>query len=424
MPPLPSRVSLRPWPKSRSAPEPPVATSFPSPPNRLARGSAPLASSSVIVSLPPRPKTWISVVLATVGVPPFTVIAPPLTRIAPAAFRLMVMVLFALSPLTVRMPDVKVATVAALAGAAVATMAPPLMAAVASAAPTLRRQTLPCCRSMVRISVSMSVTPVSAAGITAIRRRSRNGSRLFSADLGGVSVDLGGRQVRRTDVGIEPLVESGRAAPGFRDPALGLPGRQPVRGTEVPAGGQTLVLQEANAGMIPRVAARRGRQRPAADRVLALEGGDACHQVFAGRLAVDGRAEPAQLVGRHLVVAARGVETVRIDLDVVELPALALGDGPLAGLVRTLVGAEPHVPVGAEDLERTELGGQLGGQREHRATHGRLVDVAVSVPEVPRVVHGELLVELDRGGREPFERGNGRILGHLLTVRRRPGLGQ
>ena len=34
------------------------------------RGSAPLASLSVMVSLPPWPNTWISAVLATVGVPP------------------------------------------------------------------------------------------------------------------------------------------------------------------------------------------------------------------------------------------------------------------------------------------------------------------------------------------------------------------
>ena len=33
--------------------------------------------------LPPWPKTWISAVLATVGVPPATVTAPPLTRICP-----------------------------------------------------------------------------------------------------------------------------------------------------------------------------------------------------------------------------------------------------------------------------------------------------------------------------------------------------
>ena len=50
-PPLPSSVSLPAWPKSRSPPEPPVSVSLPAPPNRLAFGSAPLASLSVIVSL-------------------------------------------------------------------------------------------------------------------------------------------------------------------------------------------------------------------------------------------------------------------------------------------------------------------------------------------------------------------------------------
>ena len=40
--------------------EPPVTTSLPLPPNRSARGSAPLASSSVIVSLPSKPNTCIT----------------------------------------------------------------------------------------------------------------------------------------------------------------------------------------------------------------------------------------------------------------------------------------------------------------------------------------------------------------------------
>ena len=70
MPPLPTRVSLPAWPKSMSPPAPPVSVSLPAPPNRFARGRAPLAWSSVIVSLPPWPKLWIREVLATVGVPP------------------------------------------------------------------------------------------------------------------------------------------------------------------------------------------------------------------------------------------------------------------------------------------------------------------------------------------------------------------
>jgi hypothetical protein len=54
--------------------------------------------------LPPRPKTWIRAVLATVGVPPMTGTAPPFTRIFPAASRLTTMVLSRLSPNTVRKP--------------------------------------------------------------------------------------------------------------------------------------------------------------------------------------------------------------------------------------------------------------------------------------------------------------------------------
>ena len=56
------------------------------------------------MSLPPWPKTWIRLVLATVGVPPRIATAPPLTRIVPAALRLTVIVLSRASPKTVRMP--------------------------------------------------------------------------------------------------------------------------------------------------------------------------------------------------------------------------------------------------------------------------------------------------------------------------------
>ena len=99
-PPLPSWVSLPVCPNSWSLPEPPVSTSLPAPPNRFAFGSAPLTSLSVITSLPPCPKAWMSEVLATVGVPPATVTAPPLTRIWPAALRLIVIELSRLSPNT------------------------------------------------------------------------------------------------------------------------------------------------------------------------------------------------------------------------------------------------------------------------------------------------------------------------------------
>ena len=56
LPPLPLSVSLPAWPNSRSLPEPPVSVSLPSPPKMCAAGSAPLASSTEIVSLPPWPK--------------------------------------------------------------------------------------------------------------------------------------------------------------------------------------------------------------------------------------------------------------------------------------------------------------------------------------------------------------------------------
>ena len=63
-------------------------------------GSAPLTSLSVIVSLPPRPKTWISDVLATVAVPPTTATAPPLTRILPGSVAADRDVVVGLSPKT------------------------------------------------------------------------------------------------------------------------------------------------------------------------------------------------------------------------------------------------------------------------------------------------------------------------------------
>ena len=86
------------------------------------------------MSLPAWPKTWISAVLATVGVPPVTAIAPPFTRIFPAASRLIVIELLAASPNTVRTPPLKDAVVAAWAGAVAASDT-----AAASTAPTSNR---------------------------------------------------------------------------------------------------------------------------------------------------------------------------------------------------------------------------------------------------------------------------------------------
>ena len=68
------------------------------------------------MSLPPWPKTWISDVLATVGVPPTTAIAPPLTRIRPAASRLTVIELLAAVADHGQHAALNVAVVAAFAG--------------------------------------------------------------------------------------------------------------------------------------------------------------------------------------------------------------------------------------------------------------------------------------------------------------------
>ena len=138
-PPLPSWVSLPVCPNSWSLPEPPVSTSLPAPPNRFAFGSAPLTSLSVITSLPPCPKAWMSEVLATVGVPPATLTAPPLTRIWPAALRLIVIELSRLSPNTESVPALNVAVTAALADTVVPASAPAESTATASRRRAARR---------------------------------------------------------------------------------------------------------------------------------------------------------------------------------------------------------------------------------------------------------------------------------------------
>ena len=120
--------------------------SLPPPPNRLARGSAPLVSLNVMTSLPPRPKTWISVVFATVGVPPVTATAPPLTRILPAASRLIVIELAAESPDTLSTPPaLNVAVVAACA----VPLAPAAMPTASTAPAATRRAPWP--RRLLRL---------------------------------------------------------------------------------------------------------------------------------------------------------------------------------------------------------------------------------------------------------------------------------
>ena len=87
------------------------------------------------MSLPPCPKTWIRLVLATVGVPPLTATAPPFTRILPAASRLITIELSAASPKTLSTPLLNDAVVAALACEVT-----PANAAVASRPPASSRR--------------------------------------------------------------------------------------------------------------------------------------------------------------------------------------------------------------------------------------------------------------------------------------------
>src|SRR5829696_6829596 len=151
-PPWPRSVSLPACPNSMSPPAPPVRTSLPAPPNRLALGSAPLVWLRVIVSFPPRPNTWISAVLATVGVPPETETAPPLTSSVPAALRLMTIVLAALSPDTLSVPLLNVAVVAALADWLAATAIPAPITP-----PTSSRRTA---RSPARLLLRFTISPL------------------------------------------------------------------------------------------------------------------------------------------------------------------------------------------------------------------------------------------------------------------------
>ena len=137
---------------------------MPLPPNSSARGSAPLVSDIVMVSLPPRPNTWTSCTLATVagaGSPTMPT-APPLTWMAPAALRLTVMVLSRLSANTDSRPfapALKLAVTAAAAGWPVRTKFPTASAAVVNPAATSRGALRVRRLSIVVISFSLRRRP-------------------------------------------------------------------------------------------------------------------------------------------------------------------------------------------------------------------------------------------------------------------------
>ena len=108
---------------------------------------------------------------------------------------------------------------------------------------------------------------------------------------------------------------------------------------------------------------------------------------------------PLQLVGSHHPHAAAGAEAFRGQLDVA--PQLEAGGD--RRLVRCLVGAEPHVPVGAEHPAGAEFRGKIGEQLDHRPQHRVLVDGLVLVPVRLGIVGFEPFVEVDRVARPPAE---------------------
>src|SRR6478609_3003695 len=81
---------------------------------------------------------------------------------------------------------------------------------------------------------------------------------------------------------------------------------------------------------------------------------------------VGGGAEPCQLGGRVGVVAAAYQQSICVDLEVETHAFLACGKCSLGSLVRRLVQRETDVPVGSEELGRSELGLQLGEQEGER----------------------------------------------------------
>ena len=129
-----------------------MRTSLPAPPNRLRlrQRAVGLVEGDGVVAA--QAEDRISVVLATVGVPPVTATAPPLTRILPAALRLIAMVLSAPSPSTVSTPPANVAVVAALAGRPVAANTPAASTTPISRRSAVRRQSLVCLVVIVPLS--------------------------------------------------------------------------------------------------------------------------------------------------------------------------------------------------------------------------------------------------------------------------------
>src|SRR5919107_89744 len=201
---------------------------------------------------------------------------------------------------------------------------------------------------------------------------------------------------RRPDVVGQPRVEPGQIPPGGPDllerPAL----LQPVGGLPVSARVQRLVPEQVGAFAIAFEAGGHPHEP------LAVDGppgrGQPVHLALESRtlhLVGDRPAVPGHLVGLQSPATSGDHQPVGRHLHVPGTRATAGGvdDRSLVGLVRRLVVAEAHVPVGPEQFGAAELARQLVEQRLHGRPHALVVHRTVAGPVDLAVVGLEALVE-------------------------------
>ena len=211
----------------------------------------------------------------------------------------------------------------------------------------------------------------------------------------------------RPDVLFQPLVQRRRAAQDSRHLFLSLRGVQPRRNRPVPPANQALVTQQLDPGMSSGVPAGSRLERLAATH-LKPRCPQARHEL--GQLDTFGipvgrPAVPIQLGGGHHEVARCGRQPIRAEPDI---PTPLKGCVDL-GLVRRLVGPEPHVPVRPGDPPVTELAAQLAEQLSHRRAHRRLIQRLVRAPVGLGVIGLKAVEELHGLRRPATEPHSGRL---------------
>ena len=193
--------------------------------------------------------------------------------------------------------------------------------------------------------------------------------------------------LQRAPVGTDPVDQLGRVDELLE--AVGL-------GHE-----ELLVAQELDARVPGVVAAGSGLQRLATDLpTRLLEFSQRTLEFRAGPVVGDGVANGRQAFTAGIVEATSDAHAAGRDVDVEAGRRPGRHERTLVGLVGRLVLREPDVAVGAVDLGRPELRLELLGQRRHRRADGLVVHVLVCFPERPRVVHLEVVVEVQCGNRE------------------------